>query len=164
MSNLKTSIFTTNLWQKVFIIFCPIKTCDLMQKEDDSVCNNGGSCKTESVCEEKDKCFCTIYVTCKAEEKSKASNNRVKFRSASNRQLKIKDDSESETILNTAAGTNTAKLILFKYNCCKIAAIFWCMIWAAQWVFKWTNLHLLLRTRSLSSWEGKFAETNSFYA
>ena len=48
--------------------------------------------------------------------------------------------------------TNTAKLILLQYNCWKITVIFWCMVWGAQWIFKWTYLHLLLSTRSFSSW------------
>ena len=41
---------------------------------------------------------------------------------------------------------------------------FWCIIWGAQLVFKWTYLHLLLRTRSLSSWQGEFVDANSFCA
>ena len=59
---------------------------------------------------------------------------------------------------------NTAKLILPWYNCCKILAKFWCMIWGAQLVFKWTYMHLSLWTRTFSSWKCKFADANSFCA
>ena len=41
-------------------------------------------------------------------------------------------------------------------------AYFWCLIWGAQWIFKWTYLHLLLRTRSFSSWWCKFAYAAQF--
>ena len=34
-------------------------------------------------------------------------------------------------------------------------------MWGAQWVFKWTYFHLLLRTRTFSSWWCKFASANS---
>ena len=43
-------------------------------------------------------------------------------------------------------------------NCHKIMARFWCIVWDAQWVFKWTYLCLLLRFRTFSSWWYKFTD------
>ena len=43
------------------------------------------------------------------------------------------------------SGTNTIKLFLLLLNCRKIMARFGCIVWDAQWVFKWIYLFLLLR-------------------
>ena len=43
-------------------------------------------------------------------------------------------------------------------------ARFWCFVWDAQWVFKWTYLCLLLRIRTLSTWWCKFTDANTFSA
>ena len=49
-------------------------------------------------------------------------------------------------------------------NCHKIAARFWCIVWGAQWVFKGTNLCLLLRIWTLSSWRCNCTDANPFSA
>ena len=46
----------------------------------------------------------------------------------------------------------------------KLCARFWCIVWDAQWVFKWTYLCLLLRIRKLSYWWCKFTDANPFSA
>ena len=49
-------------------------------------------------------------------------------------------------------------------NCRKITATFWCIVWDAQWVFKWTYMCVILRIRKLSSWWCKCADANPFSA
>ena len=59
-------------------------------------------------------------------------------------------------------GTVALGSILQNYFCHKITARFWCIVWYAQWFFKWTYLCLLLRIRTVSSWWCKFTDANPF--
>ena len=61
-------------------------------------------------------------------------------------------------------GIKTPKLFLPLLNCRKIMARYWCIVWDAQWVSKWTYLCLLLRIRTRSSWWCKFTDANPFSA
>ena len=90
------------------------EVCDKLERADEKICSNGGECSTDLSCD-GETCSCNLTLTCKSGGKVKKDEGNVNFRSASNRQLKVKKDQGSSED-NGLADSAVSQTLLDLYN------------------------------------------------